>query len=111
MVLGIIVGYICHNLSGGPEQAKAIASYFSMGSEIFLRLIKMIIAPLIFATLVAGLASMGDASTVGRVGGKAVGWFLMASLISLVIGPIFANLLQPGRISASPCRPRTPQRA
>lgn len=105
MVLGIIVGYICHNLSGGPEQAKAIASYFSMGSEIFLRLIKMIIAPLIFATLVAGLASMGDASTVGRVGGKAVGWFLMASLISLVIGLIFANLLQPGANISIPLPP------
>ena len=67
-----------------------------MVTDIFLRLVKMIIAPLVFSTLVAGLAGMGDAGTVGRIGGKAVGWFLMASLVSLTIGLIFANLLQPG---------------
>lgn len=96
LLLGILVGYICHNFAGGPERARAIAEYFSMGMDIFLRLIKMIIAPLIFATLVSGLASMADAKTVGRVSGKALGWFLMASMMSLVIGLIFANLLQPG---------------
>lgn len=96
LLLGIVVGYICHNLPGGPDQAKAIASYFAMGTEIFLRLIKTIIAPLIFATLVAGLASMGDAGEIGRIGGKALVWFVMASLISLVIGLVFANLLEPG---------------
>jgi len=67
-----------------------------MVTDVFLRLIKMIIAPLIFATLVAGLAGMGDARTVGRIGGKALGWFLMASLGSLSIGLVFANLLHPG---------------
>jgi Na+/H+-dicarboxylate symporter len=79
-----------------PEQAHAIASYFGMVTDMFLRLIKMIIAPLIFATLVAGMASMDDAATVGRIGGRAVGWFLLASLVSLTVGLIFANIFQPG---------------
>jgi Na+/H+-dicarboxylate symporter len=51
---------------------------------------------LIFATLVAGMASMDDAATVGRIGGRAVGWFLLASLVSLTVGLIFANIFQPG---------------
>lgn len=96
MILGILVGYACNSFSGSPEQAKEIAGYFSIISDIFLRLIKMIIAPLIFSTLVSGIADMGDAHAVGRIGGKAVGWFLMASLLSLMIGLVFANLLQPG---------------
>ena len=96
MVLGIVVGYACNVMSSGPAAAKEIAGYFAMVTDIFLRLIKMIIAPLIFSTLVAGMAGMGDARTVGRIGGKAVGWFLMASVASLTIGLIFANLFQPG---------------
>lgn len=96
MVLGVLVGYICHKMSETPEQAHAIASYFGMVTDMFLRLIKMIIAPLIFATLVAGMASMDDAATVGRIGGRAVGWFLLASLASLTVGLVFANIFQPG---------------
>lgn len=96
MILGVIVGYGCNVLSGSPAAAKDIAGYFAMVTDIFLRLIKMIIAPLIFTTLVAGMAGMGDARTVGRIGGKALGWFLMASLASLAIGLAFANLFQPG---------------
>ncbi len=96
MILGVVVGYGCNVLSDSPAVAKDIAGYFAMVTEIFLRLIKMIIAPLIFTTLVAGMAGMGDARTVGRIGGKALGWFLMASLASLAIGLVFANLFQPG---------------
>ena len=59
-----------------PEQAHAIASYFGMVTDMFLRLIKMIIAPLVFSTLVVGIAKMGDIATVGRVGGKALSWFI-----------------------------------
>ncbi len=95
MLLGIVTGYVCNSMLD-PAAAKNIASYFAMVTDIFLRLIKMIIAPLIFSTLVAGLAGMSDARTVGRIGGKAVGWFLMASFASLFIGLVFANLLQPG---------------
>ena len=95
MLLGIVTGYVCNSMFD-PAAAKSIASYFAMVTDIFLRLIKMIIAPLIFSTLVAGMAGMGDARTVGRIGGKAVGWFLMASFASLFIGLVFANLLHPG---------------
>jgi Na+/H+-dicarboxylate symporter len=96
MVLGIVVGYACNTLAGGPAGSKEIAGYFGILTDIFLRLIKMIIAPLVFATLVAGLAGMGDSKTVGRIGAKALGWFVGASLCSLALGLIFANLLQPG---------------
>lgn len=96
LVLGVIVGYACNTLAASPAQAKEIASYFSILTDIFLRLIKMIIAPLVFATLVAGLAGMGDARSVGRIGSRALGWFIGASFCSLFIGLIFANVLHPG---------------
>ena len=96
MALGIIVGFACNKLAASADQAKEIASYFATLTDIFLRLIKMIIAPLVFSTLVAGLAGMGDARTVGRIGGRALAWFVMASLISLTIGLVLANVLQPG---------------
>ncbi|MBY0570835.1 MAG: dicarboxylate/amino acid:cation symporter [Burkholderiaceae bacterium] len=96
MVFGIIVGYACNTLATSPAQTKEIASYFSILTDIFLRLIKMIIAPLIFATLVSGLAGMGDSNAVGRIGAKALGWFVGASLCSLALGLVFANLLHPG---------------
>lgn len=96
MVLGVLVGYVCNATAPSPAAAKEIASYFSLLTDIFLRLIKMIIAPLIFSTLVAGLAGMGDAKVVGRIGGKALGWFIFASLCSLLIGLAMANLLHPG---------------
>ncbi|QRM19973.1 cation:dicarboxylase symporter family transporter [Dechloromonas sp. TW-R-39-2] len=96
LVLGVIVGYACNTLASSPAQAKEIASYFGILTDIFLRLIKMIIAPLVFATLVAGLAGMGDSKTVGRIGAKALGWFVGASFCSLLLGLVFANILRPG---------------
>ncbi|MDE2585067.1 MAG: dicarboxylate/amino acid:cation symporter, partial [Betaproteobacteria bacterium] len=96
MVLGILTGYACNTLAPDAATAKEIAGYFSLFTDIFLRLIKMIIAPLVFATLVGGLAGMGDAKAVGRIGAKALGWFVCASLCSLVIGLVMANVLRPG---------------
>ena len=96
MTCGIAVGYLCNTLAPDAVTAKQIAGYISIISDIFLRLIKMIIAPLVLATLVAGLASMGDAKTVGRIGGKALAWFFTASFCSLTIGLIMANVLRPG---------------
>ncbi|HRH73804.1 dicarboxylate/amino acid:cation symporter [Zoogloea sp.] len=96
LILGILVGYVCNQTAPTPEAAKEIAGYFGIVTDIFLRLIKMIIAPLVFATLVSGLANIGDSKTVGRIGSKALGWFIGASLVSLTVGLIFANLLQPG---------------
>jgi Na+/H+-dicarboxylate symporter len=65
-------------------------------SDIFLRLIKMIVAPLVFATLVVGVAKVGDIKAVGRIGGKTMLWFLSASLMSLVLGLIMVNIFKPG---------------
>lgn len=91
MVLGVVVGYLVHANAATPETAKDIAGYFGILTDVFLRMIKMIIAPLVFATLVAGLANMGDAGSVGRVGGRALGWFIAASFCSLFLGLVFAN--------------------
>jgi Na+/H+-dicarboxylate symporter len=101
LVLGIVTGLAIHlSLNdGSPEAAerlKAIAKWFSYGSTMFLRLIKMIIAPLVFATLVQGIAQMGDTAALGRVGGRAVAWFLAATLVSLGLGLVLVNIMQPG---------------
>ncbi|MPV65345.1 dicarboxylate/amino acid:cation symporter [Burkholderia sp. BE17] len=96
MVLGVVVGYVCHRSVAGAAEAKAIAGYFSIITDIFLRLVKMIIAPLVFATLVSGLAGMEGTSDVRRIGFRSVGWFVCASLFSLALGLVLANALQPG---------------
>ncbi|GKS75512.1 dicarboxylate/amino acid:cation symporter [Acidovorax sp. SUPP950] len=96
MALGIVIGHLIHANVLQPEEAARIAGYISIASDVFLRLIKMLIAPLVFSTLVVGIAHMGDASSVGRVFAKAMGWFLTASLVSLLLGLVLANVLQPG---------------
>jgi len=96
MILGIVAGYMVFTGYPDKKTAAQIAGYISIISDVFLRLIKMIIAPLVFSTLVVGIAHMGDASSVGRVFAKALGWFITASLVSLVLGLIMANWLQPG---------------
>jgi Na+/H+-dicarboxylate symporter len=96
MLAGIAAGYLCHQNAESPAAAKALASNFSLITDIFLRLIRMVIAPLVFSGLVAGLASMGDAKVVGRAGLKALGWFFCASLVSLLIGMLLANLFDLG---------------
>jgi Na+/H+-dicarboxylate symporter len=96
MILGIIVGALVHGEFADPATQKLLASYISIGSLIFLRLIKMIIAPLVFSTLVVGIGHMADATTVGRVGGKAMLWFISASIVSLTLGLILVNLFEPG---------------
>ena len=96
MILGVIAGYACHSNISDPTLLKAVAGYFSIVTDIFLRLIKMIIAPLVFATLVSGLAGMDSGQDVGRIGLRSVGWFLCASLISLALGLVMANVMAPG---------------
>jgi Na+/H+-dicarboxylate symporter len=95
MLAGILVGWACNQYLD-PAQAKAAADGFSIITDVFLRLIKMIIAPLVFATLVAGIAHMEDAAAIGRVGAKTMGWFITASIVSLTIGLIMVHILQPG---------------
>lgn len=71
--------------------------YFTMLSDIFLRLIKMIVAPLVFTTLVVGVAKVGDIKAVGRIGGKTMLWFLSATLVSLLLGMVLVNFFEPGK--------------
>lgn len=94
LILGIIVGYYCH-ASLDPKAAKALSGNFSLLTDIFLRMIKMIIGPLVFSTLAYGIAS-SDSRSVGRVGVKAMAWFIVASLVSLFLGLFYVNVLQPG---------------
>ncbi len=95
MVLGVVVGWGV-NQGLDPAQAKAVAENLTIITDVFLRLIKMIIAPLVFSTLVAGIAHMEDAASIGRVGVKTMAWFISASLVSLTIGLVMVHLIAPG---------------
>jgi Na+/H+-dicarboxylate symporter len=95
LILGIIVGAIMHSTMS-PEAITEANKYFKMITDIFLRLIKMIVAPLVFATLVAGIVHMGDTASLGRVGAKTITWFLGATVVSLTLGMVLVNWLQPG---------------
>lgn len=101
MLLGAGLGiYIYENTSpqGGitPEWAKSFSTNIKLLATIFIRLVQMIISPLVFTTLVVGIAKLGDIKSVGRIGGKALAWFFTASFISLLIGMFWVNLLEPG---------------
>ena len=95
MVLGVVVGAVIHQ-SASPEQAASIAGYLKIVTDIFLRLIKMIIAPLVLTTLIVGIAHMRDSKALGRVGLRTMLWFIGASLFSLLLGLFMVNLIQPG---------------
>jgi Na+/H+-dicarboxylate symporter len=101
LVLGLIAGWATNAAidDGSPasaEQLKQIADYLGIVTALFLRLIKMIIAPLVFSTLVVGIAHMGDTAALGRVGVRSLAWFILASLVSLSLGLLLVNILQPG---------------
>lgn len=96
MVLGVLVGYLIHT-STSPDFQSKFSTNIKLLSTIFIRLVQMIIAPLVFTTLVVGIAKLGDLKTVGRVGGKAILWFVSASLASLLIGLVLVNFFQPGK--------------
>ncbi len=95
MVLGIVAGYYVHE-NYSPATVKIFSENIKLLTTIFLRMVQMIIAPIVFATLVVGIARLGDMKTVGRVGGKAMLWFVSASLVSLSLGLILVNIFQPG---------------
>jgi len=82
-----------------PQNAtlKSILENLSILTDVFLRLIKMIIAPLVLATLIAGVAKLGDIKTVGRIGGKTMLWFISASFLSLLLGALLVNFFEPGK--------------
>jgi Na+/H+-dicarboxylate symporter len=95
MILGIVVGYLVH-ANASTETIQKFSGNIKVLTTIFLRLVQMIIAPLVFSTLVVGIAKLGDLKTVGRIGGKAMLWFVSASLVSLLIGLFWVNLMKPG---------------
>ena len=95
MTLGAVLGIFIHK-NYTPEDAKIFSGYIKMLATIFIRLVQMIIAPLVLTTLVVGIAKLGDIKSVGRIGGKAMGWFFTASLISLLIGMFWVNFFEPG---------------
>jgi Na+/H+-dicarboxylate symporter len=95
MLAGIVLGYFIHT-GASPEFIKSFSTNIKLLTTIFLRLVQMIIAPLVFSTLVVGIAKLGDLKTVGRVGGKAMLWFVSASLVSLLLGMVLVNLFKPG---------------
>lgn len=95
LVVGVAIGGIVHYQF--PEYIAGFSKNIKLLGTIFIRLVQMIIAPLVFSTLVVGIAKMGDMKMVGRVGGKAMAWFISASLISLLIGLFLVNLMAPGK--------------
>lgn len=96
MFLGIGVGCILY-YNNNASSNEAIAKNIKLLGTVFIRLVQMIISPLVFSTLVVGIAKLGDLKAVGRVGGKAMLWFITASLTSLLIGMVLVNWLQPGK--------------
>ena len=96
MLSGIAVGFVINKSVADPAAVATITDGLSILTGLFLKLIKMIIAPLVFATLVGGIAHMGDSSALGRLGARTIGWFLLASMVSLSLGLLFVNVLRPG---------------
>ena len=95
MLFGALLGIFIHNYYLETD-AKFFSNKLKIAATIFIRLVQMIIAPLVFTTLVVGIAKLGDIKAVGRIGSKALAWFFSASFISLLIGMFWVNILQPG---------------
>jgi Na+/H+-dicarboxylate symporter len=95
MLLGVGVGYLIH-VSASKETITSFSDKIKLLSVAFISLVQMIIAPLVFSTIVVGIAKLGDLKAVGRVGGKALLWFISASLVSLLLGMLLVNVFHPG---------------
>jgi len=93
IIAGAIVNHLFHN---DPSSLQLYIDNTKLGSYVFLKLIKLIIGPLVLSTLVVGVANIGDAKSVGRMGVKTIAWFVFASLMSLTLGLVLVNTLQPG---------------
>jgi Na+/H+-dicarboxylate symporter len=102
MILGILTGHFYRTFNPEPEAYQAFADNIQILSDIFLRLIKMIIAPLVFSTLVVGVAKAGDFKTVGRIGIKTIVYFQFATILALSLGLILVNLFEPGKVMQLP---------
>lgn len=96
MVLGVVVGQVLNQTVDAAIIKESIAPWFKLLSDIFLNLIKMLVAPLVLSTIVVGIAHMGDSAALGRIGVRALTWFITASLVSIALGLVMVNLFQPG---------------
>ena len=105
MVLGVLTGWLLNKNVTDPDTLARLGSHFSIVTDIFLRLIKMIIAPLVFSTLVVGIAHMGNTASLGRVGLRTFAWFVMASVISLLLGIVMVTAFEPGASLSLPLPP------
>lgn len=96
MALGVVVGQLLNQMVPAETIKADIAPWFKLLSDIFLNLIKMLVAPLVLSTIVVGIAHMGDSAALGRIGVRALAWFITASLVSIGLGLVLVNLFQPG---------------
>lgn len=96
MFLGVAVGAALFYSVDAAIIKESISPWFKLLSDIFLHLIKLLVAPLILSTIVVGIAHMGDSSALGRIGFRAISWFIIASFISIGLGLLMVNLFQPG---------------
>mgnify|MGYP002780520935 CR=1 FL=1 len=96
MFLGVAVGAALYYSVDATLIKESISPWFKLLSDIFLHLIKLLVAPLILSTIVVGIAHMGDSSALGRIGFRAISWFIIASFISIGLGLLMVNLFQPG---------------
>ncbi|MFV0549901.1 MAG: glutamate/aspartate:proton symporter GltP [Limnobaculum xujianqingii] len=93
LVLGIIVGSVMH---GSESTDWLVVNFFKPAGDIFIRLIKMIVVPIVVSTLVVGIAGVGDAKKLGRIGLKTIIYFEIITTVAIVIGLMAANVFQPG---------------
>ncbi|MEN2434107.1 cation:dicarboxylase symporter family transporter [Weeksellaceae bacterium A-14] len=100
LIFGVVAGGVVH--LAYPDYAEDFSGTIKLLGTVFIRLVQMIIAPLVFTTLVVGIAKMSDIRMIGRVGVKAMLWFITASLVSLMIGLVLVNWLEPGHVTKLP---------
>lgn len=95
MLAGILSGAVIHSYAS-QEAIAAWSDNITLLTDIFLRLIKMVIAPLVFSTLTVGIMRLGETATIGRVGGKAMVWFISSSVLSILVGLFIVTIEHPG---------------
>ena len=95
MLMGILSGAAIHAYAT-PTTISAWADNITLLTDLFLRLIKMVIAPLVFSTLTVGIMRLGETATIGRVGGKAMVWFITSSVLSILVGLVIVTFQHPG---------------
>ena len=97
MVLGVVVGYVVHiGIPASDPWFDHLGKTFKLLSDVFLNLIKLLVAPLVLSTIIVGIAHMGDSGALGRIGVRALAWFITASFVSIALGLLMVNQLQPG---------------